>query len=137
MAASDQHPLPRKLHGYAVPVSTAGNDDTSVIGIAPYDGVVASVTYIPKSTITGAATNNRTIAVVNKAQDGSGATSVASLSFGNGTNATAFDEKALTLSATAADLVVAKGDVLVFTSTHAGTGIADPGGVVVVSFARA
>jgi hypothetical protein len=50
-----------------------------------------------------------------------------------GVNAVAFDEKAITLSATASDLVVAAGDVLVWVSTAVGgTGLADPGGQVQV-----
>src|SRR4051812_27693568 len=101
--AAPVQPTNRKLHASVIPVGTAGNDDVSVIGTVPFDGVVTSVKYIPKTTITGAATNNRTVAVVNKKQDGSGSTSVASLSFGNGTNATAFDETDVTLSGTAAN----------------------------------
>ena len=48
-------------------------------------------------------------------------------------NAVAFDEKALTVTATAADKTVAAGDVLVFVSTAVGgTGLVDPGGRVQV-----
>lgn len=131
---SGASPLVTKL---AVEVSAvaAGNDATFVAR-APYAGVVTSVTYVPVATVTGAATNNRTVNVVNKAQDGSGAASVASLSFGNGTNATAFDEKAITLTTTAADKVVAAGDILAINSTHVGTGIADPGGTVFIEISR-
>jgi hypothetical protein len=67
---------------------------------------------------------------------GAGTTSVASLALTSGVNAPAADEKALTLSGTPANLVVASGDVLEFDSTHVGTGIADPGGLVQVTFSR-
>lgn len=121
----------------AVPaVSTAGNDDDTVLGKAPYAGVVSAVEYIPESAITGAATNNRTVSLINKGQSGAGTTTVASLNFANGVNASANDEKAIPLSGTAADLVVAAGDVLVWRSLHIATGIADPGGVVRVTFTR-
>jgi hypothetical protein len=130
------HPLVRKLNVPAIAVGTAGNDDVTVIGPVPFNGVVTAVSYIPKAAITGAATNNRTVSVVNKKQDGSGTTAVATLTFGNGTNAAAFDEKAIPLSGTAANLAVAAGDVLAFASTHNGTGIADPGGQLVVTLSR-
>jgi hypothetical protein len=120
----------------AQPVATAGNDLTTVIGECPEAGTVSSVSFTPVTVVTGAATNNRTYALVNKAQDGTGATTVASLNMGNGTNAAAGDEKAITLSGTPANLVVAAGDILEWTSTHVGTGIADPGGLVQVEIDR-
>jgi hypothetical protein len=46
------------------------------------------------------------------------------------------DETAIPLSGTPANLVVAAGDELQWQSTHVGTGIADPGGRVEVTFNR-
>lgn len=112
------------------PVATAGNDLSTELLVVPSDGTVTSVTYIPVSTITGAATNNRTVSLVNKGQSGGGSTVVATLTFDVGINATGSDEKAITLSATPANLNVSAGDVLLWQSTHVGTGIADPGGLV-------
>lgn len=108
----------------------------TIIGEAPFAGTVTAVTYTPESDITGADTNTRTLAVVNKGTDGNGSTSVATLALTSGVNATDFDEKALTLSGTAANLEVAAGDILAFTSTHAGTGLADPGGRIAVTISR-
>lgn len=130
------HPLVLRMEATVPAVGTAGNDDTAVIGVVPYAGVVTAVTYIPKSDVTGAATNNRTVSVINTGAAGNGTTAVASLNFGNGTNASDYDERALTLSATAADLVVAAGDVLKWSSLHIGTGITDPGGMVAVTISR-
>lgn len=114
--------------------------DADVVSAAirvPFDGTVTAVSYIPNATITGAATNNRAIKVINKKQDGAGTTDVtATLTFANGTNATGYDEKALTLHATPANLAVAVGDVLAFSSVHNGTGLVDPGGVVCVTVSR-
>lgn len=115
-------------------VATAGNDATTVLGRVQRAGTVSAVTYTPAADVTGAATNNRTLTLVNKGQDGNGNTTVATLSFGNGTNASDFDDKALSLSGTAANLDVAAGDVLAWVSAHVGTGITDPGGVVTVTF---
>lgn len=114
----------------------AGSDATENLAEAPFAGTVTEATYAPDSAITGAATNNRTISIVNKGQDGTGTTVVATLQFVNATNIAASDEGSLTLSGTAANLVVAAGDVLAFVSTHVGTGIADPGGLAKVSISR-
>lgn len=132
----DTAPLVRTLEQQAQPVATVGNDLNTVVGEAPWAATITAVSYTPLTAITGAATNNRTVSLVNKAQDGTGATVVATLNFGSGTNAAAADEKAITLSATPANLVVAAGDVLEWTSTHVGTGIADPGGLVRTTFSR-
>lgn len=115
------------------PVSTAGNDLNTNIYVCPQAATVTAVTYAPVTAITGAATNKRDVSLVNKGQAGSGTTIVATLSFDTGINAAASDEKTITLSATAANLVVAAGDVLQWQSTHIGTGIADPGGLVSVA----
>lgn len=117
-------------------VSTAGNDDDTILGQAPFACTVTSVQYVPEAAITGAATNNRTVSLVNKGQAGSGTTTVASLTFDNGINATANDEKTITLSGTAANLVLAAGDTLLWRSIHVLTGITDPGGVVRVTISR-
>lgn len=129
-------PLVRVLEADVPAVGTAGNDDDTVLTQAPFACTVTTVEFIPEAAITGAATNNRTVSLVNKGQAGSGTTTVASLSFGNGVNAAADDEKAITLSATASDLVLAAGDTLLWRSIHVGTGIADPGGLVRVTVSR-
>jgi hypothetical protein len=117
-------------------VSTAGNDDDTVLGQAPFACTVTAVQYVPEAAITGADTNSRTVSLVNKGQVGSGTTTVASLALTNGVNAAANDEKTITLSGTAANLVLAAGDTLQWRSIHVGTGITDPGGVVRVTISR-
>lgn len=118
------------------PVATAGNDADTPVFVAPFACTVTSVTYTPSALITGAATNNRTLQLRNKGQAGAGTTVVASLNFANGTNATAFDETAIPLSGTPANLVLATGDVLALQSLHILTGITDPGGMVRVTVSR-
>ena len=132
----DKAPLTRTLTADAPVVSTVGNDASESVGPAPFAGVVASVTYTPSAAITGANTNSRTLKLVNKGQSGSGSTVIAELALTSGVNAAAFDEKALTLSGTAANKEVAEGDVLAIESLHVGTGIADPGGEVQVKLER-
>lgn len=129
-------PLVRVIEESVPAVSTAGNSDDSVLAQSPYAGTVTAVQYVPESAITGAATNNRTVSLVNKGQAGSGSTVVATLTFASGTNATANNEVSLTLSSTAADLVVAEGDTLQWRSIANGTGLADPGGIARVTVSR-
>lgn len=118
-------------------VSTAGNDDDTVLGQAPFDCTVTSVQYVPEAGVTGAATNHRTFSLVNKGQAGSGTTTVATLAFDSGSvTATANNERDITLSGTAANLDLAAGDTLLWRSIHIGTGITDPGGVVRVTISR-
>jgi hypothetical protein len=122
----------------------SGQTDALAVGVdrdylveAPYDGVVSGASYTPAATITGADTNSRTLSVINKGQSGAGTNVAATLALTNGVNAPADDEKALALSGTPANLVVAAGDILVFRSLHVGTGIADPGGLFAIAFDKA
>lgn len=130
-------PLSRVVEANVPAVSTAGNDDDTVIGQAPFDCTVTAVEYVPEAAVTGAATNNRTFSLVNKGQAGSGSTTVASLAFDSGSvAATANNEKAIPLSGTAANLDLTAGDTLLWRSVHVGTGITDPGGLVRVTVSR-
>lgn len=135
--ATPQTPLTRTLQ-VVVPAVAAGADKDTPIGIAPFAGVIAGVSYIPVSTLTGANTDSRTCSVINKGAAGSGTTNTATQAFTSTHNATGFDETAIPLSGTAANLDVASGDVLNWNSLHVGsTGLADPGGLVVVTLTRA
>jgi hypothetical protein len=131
----DTHPAVARL---VVPVAAAAaGATTSGVARAPFAGTVTSVTYVGAAAITGAATNNRTHSVLNRLQDGSGSAVAASLNYASGTNAAAFDEKDITLSGTPANLVVAEGDILEARSAFVGTGIAEPGGVMLVTVTKA
>lgn len=133
---SDQAPLVETFEATAV-AHAAGVDGDNIVTESPFAGTVSKVSYIPEAAITGANTDTRTLTLVNKAQDGTGTTVVATLAFTSGVNAAAGDEKAFTLSAVAGATTVAAGDVLEFVSTHSGsTGLADPGGRVHVEISR-
>src|SRR4030042_2033178 len=94
-----------------------GADFSQVIRV-PYAGTVTSVTYAPIAAVTGAATNSRTLNVINKGQDGTGTTVVASLALVSGIDMVAFDEKTITLSVVANATTVAAGDILQVQSLH-------------------
>lgn len=120
-----------------VPAVTIAATADQTIGEVDTAGRVSSVTYTPEAAITGAASpDSRTFTLVNKGTDGSAGSdvTVATLAMVSGVDAVAFDEKAITLSGTAANLVVAAGDILVWVSTAvtSGGGLVDPGGLVQV-----
>jgi hypothetical protein len=136
MNLSEKAPRTDVLQENVSGVATANADDTFIVAECPYDATVTGVTYTPEANITGAATNNRRVAVVNRGTDGSGTTVVAELTFDSGVNATAGDEKTITLSETAANLDVDAGEVLAYVSDANNTGLADPGGLVQISISR-
>lgn len=119
-----------------VPAQTILATGDQTIGEAKA-GRISSVTYTPEAAITGAnSPASRTYTLVNKGQAGAGTTTVATLAMVAGVNGVAFDEKAITLSVTPADLVTADGDVLAWVSTAVGgTGLVDPGGLVQIEVA--
>lgn len=133
---ADKAPLVTQLTSPSEAVAAAA-DATVIIGRAGFAGTVTEVTYTPEAAITGANTETRTFNLINKGTAGTGSTLVATLAMVSGVNGVAFDEKTITLSATAANLAVADGDILAWTSVHSGsTGLADPGGLVKVALSR-
>lgn len=112
--------------------ATAGTVDEFAGIVVPFNCKVVGVTYTPKSVVTGAATNNFTATVRNRGAAGAGAAQPAQLNFANGVNAPAFVATALTLSGTAADLLLTAGDVLTVEKLNVGTGMAMPAGTITV-----
>lgn len=132
----DTAPLKRTLDVEQEPLGALATGANSVR--APFAGTVSRVSYLPTASVTGAASPaSRTLSLINHGQSGGGTTVVASLALVGGVNLVAFDERTLTLSGTASDLVVAEGDILEFRSAPVGgTGLADPGGTATVEFSR-
>jgi hypothetical protein len=133
---ADSAPLVRNYKATVAAVAAGSDKETNVVDVE-FAGTVSAVTYVPDTVLTGANTDSRTLVLVNKGQSGAGTTIVATKAFTSGVNAAADDETAITLSGTAANLVVAAGDILAWQSNHVGsTGLADPGGMVVVGITR-
>lgn len=132
----DTHPYTQRKE-VVVPALATDAEDTTTLFEAPFALTLTAASYVPDTAITGAATNNRKVAVVNKGAAGAGTTEMASLTFDDGVDGVAFDEKALTLSGTAANLNAAAGDIIAWASTAPGSGLADPGGTVIVEYSRA
>lgn len=132
----DAAPLVRTLSVNVAAVAATSDLETK-IGEAPFAGTITRVAYVPASAITGADTDSRTLQLFNRGTSGSGTTKAAELAMASGVNAAADDDKAITI-VTASDAdEVAEGDVLEWKSLHVGSsGLADPGGMVIVEITR-
>lgn len=117
-----------------VAATTITGTSATVLGRAPFRCTVTGAYYLPSADVTGASTDNATLTVVNKGSDGNGTTVVAELALASGVNMADYDEKAITLSATAASLNLAEGDVLALTIAKGGSGLVTPAGVAGVLF---
>ena len=135
---SSAAPLARKLEATIPAQGTADAAQDQVVGEAPFAGVVTGVSIVPEAALTAHATNYRTFRLVNKGAAGSGTTVVASFATDTVTtdDLAAFDEKAIPLSGTAANLVVAEGDILVADETVAASGVAHSGYKIQVEISR-
>lgn len=119
------------------PGAAATTDLNLVVGEAPFAGTVTAVTFTPDTAITGANTDTRSLNVINAGSDGTGTTEIASIDFVSGTDADAFDETALTLSAVEDATTVAAGDIIKLNSDAiGGSGMVDPGGLLQVTISR-
>ncbi len=115
---------------------TATNDDE--VPVMHHNGSqnrrVTKVTYTPDAAITGDATNNMKMAIVNKGLLGVGTDEVAGLTFAAGVDGVKGDGKDITLTTTLADLIVAPGEVLQMEKTENGTGLTMPQGDLQITY---
>lgn len=120
----------------AIPATAGGADDTTPIAIAPWDFTVTKVSFLSDAAVTGANTNTRKVELRNGGANGAGVTVIASKQFDAGVNAVQNDDTDVTLTGTVANRDGSAGDALVFASTHIGTGLADPGGTLIIELTR-
>jgi hypothetical protein len=80
------------------------------------------LSIFPIAAFVGADTNTRRFSLYNRKANGAGVVLVADLSMVAAVNNAAKVKRLITLSVTGANLIVAAGDVLEFTSIHVGTG---------------
>lgn len=113
---------------------TAGNADSWVCFYCPAAIVVTAVKWIPNAAVTGAATNNFALSLINKGAANAGTAVVTTAkTYDNGVNSVANTPEALTLGATA-DLNCAAGDVLTLVRTVNGSGLASPDGKLLIFY---
>lgn len=132
---TEQAPLKTSIRERLIAQIAAGTADVNITE-APFAGTLESAALIADSTITGATATKRTFTIENRGQAGAGTTVMATLDLVTGTNAAGDDETAFVLSATAADLVVAEGDVIAVKEAVTSTGTANPGGLIELVFSR-
>lgn len=100
--------------------------------VAPANMSVSGMKWLPAAAITANATNFFTLSLRNRGAAGAGTALPVSRSYA-ATNSVAWVNEACTLSATAADLLLAAGDSLTVQKVESGTGLTCPAGLVVVS----
>lgn len=106
----------------------AAADATIQIGVADSSANVTSIEYFPQAGVVGQATNFRTLSVV----DATGPVTIGSVALSSAPVVLAANQPNAIAVASAA---VVEGDVIQWKSAHTLTGLADPGGLVVVTIA--
>jgi hypothetical protein len=99
---------------------------------APYKATVQSVTLVPSAAITADGTNNA-VYTLTRHTAGASATTVATRSWA-ATNSVALTAESMTLSGTAANLVLAADDTITIVKTVGGTGLVIPNCLIVVTY---
>lgn len=128
-------PGDKRRTAYLPGQATAGNADEWPVFVADKALTITGVKWVPAAAVTGDNTNYFSIAAQNKGAAGAGTTAVtATKAYTTGVNSVAFDAEDLTLSSTAADLNMAAGDVLTLKRTVTASGLAQPDGLVEVTY---
>jgi hypothetical protein len=110
--------------GTQIPTA-AGNTDLLVV--VPFAGVLTGAYFVGEDALAANDTNYVTFSITNKGAAGAGSAAMLAASDANTTKATggtaiaAADSRSLTLTSTAADLVVAAGDTLLVRAAGTGT----------------
>jgi hypothetical protein len=105
--------------------ATAGTVDDWTLKVVDIKLTLVAVKLVPNAAITANGTNFFDLAVINKGAAAGGSTSMATRSWA-ATNSVAFVSESMTLSATAANLNAAAGDVLDLQRTVTASGLAMP-----------
>ena len=107
-----------------------GTSDEQVAFVAPFNCTVVSAKFTPAAAITGNDTNNHRLDVRNRGTDASGSTDIATYTWSAGNDGVAFVPTDLTV--TAANAVLAEGDVVTLEKVNAGSGLALPDGKLTI-----
>jgi hypothetical protein len=120
-----------------VPVNLESTGNAASTGnlpawVAPYKCTITAVSLVPSAAITADGTNYA-VYTLTRHTAGATATTVATRSW-IATNSAAVTAEAMTLSATAANLILAQGDTLTIVKTAAGTGLVIPNCLLMVTY---
>lgn len=117
---------------YVPSQATLGTDDNWPLWYAPNKVKVTGVTFVPSAAITANGTHY-SVYTLTRYTAGASGTTVATRSW-IATDSVAETPEAFTLSATAANLVLAAGDTLSMVKTHGGNGLVIPDGALIVAY---
>lgn len=117
---------------YVPSQATAGTDDNWPVWQAPLKCQITAVKFVPSANITANGTNYSTYTLTRYTAGASGAT-VATRAW-SATDSVAETPEALTLSGTAANLLLAADDTLSVVKTHAASGLTIPDGLLVIRY---
>lgn len=106
----------------AKPAADATRDDT--VHVVRQAGTVTAVTFVGDAVITGVDTNTARHDLINKGLTGGDTRVVATKTYPNGVTTVAFDETALTVTTTAANIAVVAGDVLALSTVKVASNVA-------------
>lgn len=123
---------PIRYQAYVPSQATLGTDDNWPVFTAPAKLTITAVSFVPSDAVTANATHYSIYTLTNKVA-GAGTTAVATRTWA-ATNSVASTPEPFTLSATAADLIVASGSSLEVVKTHGGNGLVIPDGLIVITY---
>lgn len=96
---------------------------------------ITAAGYLPDTAVTGNTTNNFTLQMKSKTAAGAAAHNITAVkTYGTGVNMTQWVKDALTLSTTAADLLVDNGETVTLDKAETGSGLALPAGLAVLNY---
>lgn len=117
---------------YVPSQGTAGTDDSFPVFQAPSKCVVTAAIFLPSAAITADGTNY-SVYTLTRHTAGATATTVATRSW-IATNSVATTAESMTLSGTAANLLLAVDDTLSIVKTHGGSGLVIPDGLLTIRY---
>jgi hypothetical protein len=113
-------------------VGNAASTGNLPVWVAPYDAQVQAATLLPSAAVTADGTNFATYTLTRHTA-GAAAATVATRAW-SATNSVALTEEAMTLSGTAANLLLTAGDTLTIVKTVGGTGLVIPAALIKVVY---
>jgi len=117
---------------YVPSQATLGTDDDWPVWQAPLKCEITAVKFVPSAAVTANATHY-SIYTLTRYTAGATATTVATRTWA-ATDSVAETPEAMTLSATAANVLLAADDTLAMVKTHGGNGLVIPDGLVVIRY---
>lgn len=121
-----------KFQMYVPSTGNAASTGGGVQFVAPHKLTVVAASLIPHAAITANGTDYATLTLT-RYTAGASATTVATRAW-SATNSVAQTEESMTLSATAANLILAAGDTLALLKTATGNGLVIPALALVVTY---